>query len=645
MSTHPYRSEHQHSTSTLASSTGETKKTFLGRWKLAFKREALEILPEHDSPLSSFLPTTPPLMSPLAIPPIQHDPLLLLTQQTWQGTSYDSAWQRQAQEGPQPPSNLPAIVLGLSGHQTHQPAPHSSSTYSGITSTFPTPPSFPDNPTHIEHGHPLPMLPSYTGTSPYRSLSNLPLCQALQESPCQSLSPDFLRRSDSTPHKEARDSMTGTEGGDRQSGSMQQRSERSMNSSPMSGSIVKEKPYTIPTIVPEQRHSLPKNTSMVFKEVVPPCPQSQPRKLPTPPQPTTPITISQALYLLATGKLAGIPDILSRVPIIDLFNHFLKELVADQDWARTPAGIDYSHYGYSYILKEEARHFACQAYNMIHLDHPVQVPAHYQCPQIDLPPMTFTPEPMTDEPPVPPPQAEMPVYTAPSYAYPRRYGPPGTQGPSRLFAAATNNELGTSNQPPGKPQPPSRPPPPSNPPVIPGRWAPPCYPSLLKPPDPPAPWVLDANNPGPWGALKPNMVQEPEDFSGDSNDIARFFSQCDMYFSVFNQYFCHHPHKVIFCTSCFSKDAQVWWELCTRELGRNALGDQIYPAYEQFVEEVRQQFWKDANTEIKFAQWERLQQSSFPDGDLFFQEFESLADEPRLPWQRQHPKLGESLGN
>ncbi len=40
--------------------------------------------------------------------------------------------------------------------------------------------------------------------------------------------------------------------------------------------------------------------------------------------------------------------------------------------------------------------------------------------------------------------------------------------------------------------------------------------------------------------------------------------------------------------------------------------------------EVRQQFWKDANAKIKFAQWEKLRQSSFPEGDLFFQQFESL---------------------
>ncbi len=115
----------------------------------------------------------------------------------------------------------------------------------------------------------------------------------------------------------------------------------------------------------------------------------------------------------------------------------------------------------------------------------------------------------------------------------------------------------------------------------------PRYPAPPGPPDPPAPWVLDAANLGPWASLKPEMVKVPDDFHGDSNDIARFFSQCDMYFSIFNQHFYYHPHKVIFCASRFRKEAQVWWELCARGLGRDAQGFQLYPAYEQFVKEVR----------------------------------------------------------
>ncbi len=209
---------------------------------------------------------------------------------------------------------------------------------------------------------------------------------------------------------------------------------------------------------------------------------------------------------------------------------------------------------------------------------------------------------MDDEPPVPPQRAVVPDYPrwepgyAPiqlSYAYPCGYGPPGSQGPSRLFAAVISGDgAGPLNvpqvptQPPSKLQPPSGPPPSRPPPPLPGppRWAPPRYPP---PPDPLVPWVLDAANLGPWASLKPEMVKVPNNFNGDSNDIARFFSQCDMYFSIFNQHFYYHPHKVIFCASHFGKEAQVWWELCARELGRDGNGIQLYPAYEQFVEEVR----------------------------------------------------------
>lgn len=110
--------------------------------------------------------------------------------------------------------------------------------------------------------------------------------------------------------------------------------------------------------------------------------------------------MSWALYLLLTGKLVQVPDVLYHAPIIDLFNYFQKELVEDPNWAITPAGMDYNHYGYNYILKEEARHFACLAYNMIHSEQLVEVPICYQRPQTNLPLITYTPEPMTDSLPV-----------------------------------------------------------------------------------------------------------------------------------------------------------------------------------------------------------------------------------------------------
>ncbi len=70
---------------------------------------------------------------------------------------------------------------------------------------------------------------------------------------------------------------------------------------------------------------------------------------------------------------------------------------------------------------------------------------------------------------------------------------------------------------------------------------------------------------------------------------------------------------------------QRWWELQARILGKSADGEQFYPAYDEFEEHLRARFWKDADEQIKRAQWEKLRQVNFKDGDRFFQEFEELA--------------------
>ncbi len=62
-----------------------------------------------------------------------------------------------------------------------------------------------------------------------------------------------------------------------------------------------------------------------------------------------------------------------------------------------------------------------------------------------------------------------------------------------------------------------------------------------------------------------------------------------------------------------------------RILGKSADGEQFYPAYDDFEEKLRNRFWKDADEQIKRAQWEKLRQVNYKDGDKFFQEFEELA--------------------
>ncbi len=472
----------------------------------------------------------------------------------------------------------------LADPMTSSSAPLLSSIWSGTTSIYPTRPSLPCKRIHTT-GEQQSTLPSYTGMNLYESRHDLPLPQSRTTSLHQSSHHDEPQTDSpfqggegnpQDPRLRSQKSSVSTEGS--QNKSERQSSGESMRKpegarSPRS--TVEEKPFTTPPqeAIPAPKDSPTKNMSMESLVEEAPLPRQSPPQLPrTLPQLTTPITIAWALYLLSTGKLVQTPAILSRATLGDLFNHFQKELLEDPNWAKTPAGMDYGYYGMNYILKEEAVHFTCTAYNMIHHDRQVEVPARYQRPQIDLPPIVYTLEPMEDKPPVPPQRAAVPDYprwepgytpNQPSYAYPHGYGPPGTQGPSRLFAAAlTKGEAGPSNLPQVPVPPPSKPQPPPPPPDIPQRWAPPRYPPPPGPPDPPAPWVLDAANLGPWASLKPEMVKVPDNFNGNSNDIARFFSQCDMYFSIFNQHFYYHPHKVIFCASRFGKDVQVWWELC-----------------------------------------------------------------------------------
>ncbi len=323
--------------------------------------------------------------------------------------------------------------------------PLSSSMLSGTTSTSPIPPSSHVRETVIEPVRQTgshqssteqtcltPTTPPFTEMSPYKSLSYLQLHQGQHETPCPSLSLELPRqheqRSPSLGGGEShqgvplmsRVSINTTAIEEEQRQSRQRSSEGSMNISPVSGLVPEERPYTTLPAVAGQRYSPLKSMSTELPGGEAPLPpQSLHRQSRTLPQPTTPITIAQALYLLATGKLVQIPDILLRVPLDELFNHFKEELVADQDWTRTPAGMNYAHYGYSYILNEEALHFACHAHNMIHPNQPIQIPECYRRPKVVYPPITDTPEPMEDEPLVPLQRAFVPDYTyaIPSYAY------------------------------------------------------------------------------------------------------------------------------------------------------------------------------------------------------------------------------------
>ncbi len=91
-----------------------------------------------------------------------------------------------------------------------------------------------------------------------------------------------------------------------------------------------------------------------------------------PPQalPQSLMELSRALYLLHTGKLVRMPEVLIHASYDDLFNHFTTKLLADPIWAETEAGYNYFYtsnrnYNILWILEKEADKFATQAHCLI----------------------------------------------------------------------------------------------------------------------------------------------------------------------------------------------------------------------------------------------------------------------------------------
>ncbi len=118
--------------------------------------------------------------------------------------------------------------------------------------------------------------------------------------------------------------------------------------------------------------------------------------------------------------------------------------------------------------------------------------------------------------------------------------------------------------------------------------------------------MLTAGNVAPYNEFKPKILKEVDDFKGDSTDISQFFLKCELHFKVFNRHFRYPPHKVIFCVSQLAGDAEKWWELCARIIGKNNNGEQLYLTYDDFKAILNMRFWKDTDAEIKRAQWEKL---------------------------------------
>ncbi len=350
-----------------------------------------------------------------------------------------------------------------------------------------------------------------------------------------------------------------------------------------------------------------------MKEQVPSQPPSRRERQPTPTLPAMTLPDAIRFYQRTAMDLSiAIPEELRRAEYCELYKYYAYKLPFMLAWGETQAGNDYfmkKNRGLPSddILQYKAERNARLLYNEVHRNAPMEEFPPYK----DIVTEADIQLPMPDEPPKPPPRTPV----DPTYSYSRGNAPPGTYlSGYRLFAGAGPSG-GGGGQPSQTPQPPAAP----------QRWTLLRYPAPPKAPTPPAPWQLAIRNVAPYDEFKPKILKEVDDFHGDSNDISRFFQSVNYTLTCIIGTTDTPPHKVIFCISRLAGDAQRWWELQARILGKSADGEQFYPTYDEFEEHLRARFWKDADEQIKRAQWEKLRQVNFKDGDRFFQEFEELA--------------------
>ncbi|KAK0234845.1 hypothetical protein EDD85DRAFT_955714 [Armillaria nabsnona] len=232
------------------------------------------------------------------------------------------------------------------------------------------------------------------------------------------------------------------------------------------------------------------------------------------------------------GRVTHIAVILWEASFLDIFNHFIRELPLTTTWL-LGAGRTYTYHITNRLdaqeqLSDKAGRFTVQLWNQLHPDDPREVEAKAQepHPMPDTPPqrrpVQYAP------PPGPPPRtrhAPRPVQYAPPPGppprpqQPRGYGPPGQYArESRLFAGG------------------GRGPPAGGAAAAQNGWPLPRHPSPPGPPAQPGPWPLLDGHTMPYDSLKPTILREVQPFKGDSGDIRRFFSQCEMHFSLHNNY-------------------------------------------------------------------------------------------------------------
>ncbi|SJL18406.1 uncharacterized protein ARMOST_21995 [Armillaria ostoyae] len=146
-------------------------------------------------------------------------------------------------------------------------------------------------------------------------------------------------------------------------------------------------------------------------------------------------------------------------------------------------------------------------------------------------------------------------------------------------------------------------------------------------PDPLPQPVGEADATAPFMNVRPTMIAIPKVFTGNHEDIERFIGDCLMYFEAHASFFILPSHMIPFATSLFDGAAKTWWvhERLKYWSGAGPAPHRFrYPTWEEFINNVNEQFRDPAAMEVQEKKMFELRMGSGP-ATTFFQELEVLA--------------------
>ncbi|KAK0421572.1 hypothetical protein EV421DRAFT_1975680 [Armillaria borealis] len=162
------------------------------------------------------------------------------------------------------------------------------------------------------------------------------------------------------------------------------------------------------------------------------------------------------------------------------------------------------------------------------------------------------------------------------------------------------------------------------------RWSIPGAPDRFDPSkDPPNPVGAMADD-APWIGCKPDLTRKPNPFIGDSDDIDRFITDCQVYFQVYSAYMWLDSYRVAFAASYFEGRAKDWWTMQLADLYSDSRGKYRFPTWYAFKQAVEKKFSDPGVEEKHKVDMYALRMTGTMTATEYLQELEKLAKKAKL---------------